>query len=145
MKNKETLTNKEQVDLMIDAMQEMNKRKLKFQLEDDAVVVCDRYYYSTLVYQGMQKNAFEMVEERLSHANLIEPDLTFILDCSTEEILRRKSARMETNSLDPKDKQEIDKIREGYLKLAQRKNTVLIDTTNLTVEQTVEKIMGFTS
>lgn len=144
MENKETLSNEEQAIIMIDAMQDMNK-KLSIKQEGGNFVVCDRYYHSTLVYQGIRKNSLKMVELQLSEANLIEPDLTFILDCSTEEILRRKSARMETNSLDPKDKQEIDKIREGYLKLAQRKNTVLIDTTNLTVEQTVEKIMGFTS
>ena len=145
MKNSGKVPNSVILDKMIEAMQDMNEKIVSHEQKRGSFVVCDRYYHSTLVYQGMQKNAFEMVEERLSHANLIEPDLTFILDCSTEEILRRKSARMETNSLDPKDKQEIDKIREGYLKLAQRKNTVLIDTTNLTVEQTVEKIMGFTS
>lgn len=145
MKNIGKVQNSVILDKMIESMQDMNEKIVSHAQKDASFVVCDRYYHSTLVYQGMRKNALETVEERLLQANLIEPDLTFILDCSTEEILRRKSARMETNSLDPKDKQEIDKIREGYLKLAQRKNTVLIDTTNLTVEQTVEKIMGFTS
>ena len=86
-----------------------------------------------------------MVEERLSQANLIEPDLTFILDCQTSVILQRMKTRAEANAYDPKDGKEVEKIRNAYLTLAQRKNTVLIDTTNLTVEQTVEKIMGFTS
>ena len=74
---------------------------------------------------------------------LIEPDLTFILDCSTEEILRRKSARIETNSLDPKDKEEIDKIREGYLLLAQRENTILIEVGGKTIDEVCEKILSY--
>lgn len=140
MENKETLTNEEQIDLMIDAIEDMNKRKLKFQLEEDAVVVCDRYYYSTLVYQGICQNALEMVEDKLSQANLIEPDLTIILDCETSVILQRMKERVETNSYDPKNKEEVDKVRNAYLQLSQRKNTTLIDTTNLTVEKIVAKI-----
>lgn len=140
MENKETLTNEEQVDLMIDAIQDMNKRKLKFQIEDGVFVVCDRYYYSTLVYQGICQNALEMVEGKLSQANLIEPDLTIILDCETSVILQRMKERVETNSYDPKNKEEVDKIRNAYLQLSKRKNTTLIDTTNLTVEKIVAKI-----
>jgi dTMP kinase len=140
MENKETLTNEEQVDLMIDAIQDVNKRKLKFQIEDGVFVVCDRYYYSTLVYQGICQNAIEMVEGKLSQANLIEPDLTIILDCETSVILQRMKERVETNSYDPKNKEEVDKIRNAYLQLSKRKNTTLIDTTNLTVEKIVAKI-----
>ena len=142
MENKETLTNEEQVDLMIDAIQDMN-RKLKLLLEDGATVVCDRYYYSTLVYQGICQNAIEMVEDKLSQANLIEPDLTIILDCETSVILQRMKERAETNSYDPKNKEDVEKIRNAYLQLSQRKNTTLIDTTNLTVEKIVEKIGNY--
>jgi dTMP kinase len=144
MENKETLSNEEQTDIMIDAIQDMNK-KLVIKQRDAIFVVCDRYWHSTLVYQGICQNALEMVENKLSQANLIEPDLTFILDCQTSVILQRMKARAETNAYDPKDRNEVEKIRNAYLTLSQRKNTTLIDTTNLTVEQTVEKIMGFTS
>lgn len=119
----------------------MNKRKLKFQLEDGVFIVCDRYYYSTLVYQGICQNALEMVEDKLSQANLIEPDLTIILDCETSVILQRMKERAETNSYDPKNKEDVEKIRNAYLQLSQRKNTTLIDTTNLTVEKITKKIL----
>jgi len=69
--------------------------------------------------------------------------LTFILDCSTEEILRRKSARNETNFLDPKDKEEIDKIREGYLLLAKRENTILVEVGGKTIDEVSEKILSY--
>ena len=127
------------------ALKDMNYEVVLNEQKDGSFVVCDRYYHSSIVYQGICQNAPEMVEERLSQANLIEPDLTFILDCKTSVILQRMKTRAETNAYDPKDGNQVEKIRNAYLTLAQRKNTVLIDTTNLTVEQTVEKIMGFTS
>lgn len=143
MKNSEKVPNSVILDKMIEAMQDMNEKIVSHEQKDGYFVVCDRYYHSTLVYQGMQKNALEIAEERLSKASLIEPDLTFILDCSTEEILRRKFTRIETNSLDPKDKQEIDKIREGYLTLAQRENTILIEVGGKAIDEVCEKILSY--
>ena len=143
MKNSGKVPNSVILDKMIESMQDMNEKIVSHAQKEGYFVVCDRYYHSTLVYQGMCKNAIEMVEERLAKVNLIEPDLTFILDCSTEEILRRKSARNETNSLDPKDKQEIDKIREGYLTLAHRENTILIEVGGKTIDEVCEKILSY--
>ena len=142
MENKETLSNEEQAIIMIDAMQDMN-RKLLIKQEGGNFVVCDRYYHSTLVYQGMRKNALKMVEEQLSEANLIEPDLTIILDCDTSIILERMKERAEKNVYDPKSAKEVEEIRNAYLKVAQMENTVIIDTTNLTTENVIEKILGF--
>ena len=142
MENKETLSNEEQADIMIDAMQDMNK-KLSIKQEDGNFVVCDRYWHSTLVYQGIRQNALEMVNERLSNASLIDPYLTVILDCDTSVILERMKLRAETNSYDPKSAEEVEEIRNAYLKIAQRENTVMIDTTNLTSENVIEKILGF--
>lgn len=143
MKNSGKVPNSVIIDKMIESMQDMNEKIVSHAQKEGFFIVCDRYYHSTLVYQGMRKNALEMVEERLLQANLIEPDLTFILDCSTEEILRRKSIRIETNSLDPKDKQEIDKIREGYLTLTQQKNTILVEVGGKTIDEVCEKILSY--
>ena len=143
MKYNEKVPNSFILDKMIESMQYMNEEIVSHAQKDGSFVICDRYYHSTLVYQGMCKNALEMAYERLSKANLIEPDLTFILDCSTEEILRRKSARVETNSLDPKDKEEIDKIRKSYLLLAHRENTILIEVGGKTIDEICEKILSY--
>lgn len=143
MENKETLSNEEQAIIMIDAMQEMNKNKLRFQQEDGVFVVCDRYYHSTFVYQGMRKNALEMVEEQLSEANLIEPDLTIILDCDTSIILERMKERAEKNVYDPKSVEEVEEIRNAYLKIAQRKNTILVEVGGKTIDEVCEKILSY--
>jgi dTMP kinase len=143
MKNSGKVPNSVILDKMTESMHDMNEKIVSHAQKDGSFVVCDRYYHSTLIYQGICQNDLETVEERLLQANLIEPDLTFILDCSTEGILRRKSIRIETNFLDPKDKQEIDKIREGYLTLAQRKNTILVEVGSKTIDEVCEKILSY--
>lgn len=142
MENKETLSNEEQAIIMIDAMQDVNK-KLSIKQEGGNFVVCDRYYHSTLVYQGMRKNAIEMVEEQLSEANLIEPDLTIILDCDTSIILERMKERAEKNVYDPKSVEEVEEIRNAYLKIAQRKNTILVEVGGKTIDEVCEKILSY--
>ena len=142
MENKETLSNEEQADIMIDAMQDVNK-KLFIKQEEGVFVVCDRYWHSTLVYQGIRQNALQMVEERLSQANLIEPDLTFILDCKTSVILQRMKVRAEINAYDPKDGKEVEKIRNAYLTLSQRENTVLVEVGSKTIDEICEKILSY--
>lgn len=141
MKNSGKVSNSIILDKMIQSMQDMNEKIVLHAQKDGSFVVCDRYYHSTLVYQGIRQNALEMVNGRLSEASLIEPDLTFILDCDTSVILERMKARVETNSYDPKTAEEVDEIRNAYLEIAQMENTVMIDTTNLTTENVIEKIL----
>jgi dTMP kinase len=143
MKNSGKVPNSVILDKMIKAMQDINEKIVSHAQKRGFFVICDRYYHSTLVYQGMRKNALEMVERQLSKASLIDPDLTIILDCDTSVILERMKARAETNSYDPKTAEEVDEIRNAYLEIAEMENTVMIDTTNLTTENVIEKILGF--
>ena len=142
MKNSGKVPNSVILDKMIESMQDMNEKIVSHAQKDHSFVVCDRYYHSTLVYQGICKNALEMVELQLSEANLIEPDLTIILDCDTSVILERMKSRAETNSYDPKSAEEVEEIRNAYLQLTRRENTILIDTTNLNIEQVIERILN---
>lgn len=143
MKNIGKVQNSVILDKMIESMQDMNEKIVSHAQKDASFVVCDRYYHSTLVYQGMRKNALETVEERLLQANLIEPDLTFILDCQTSVILQRMKARAETNAYDPKDGNEVEKIRNAYLILAQRKNTILVEVGEKAIDEVCEKILSY--
>ena len=87
-------------------------------LEEDKVVICDRFTYSTLVYQGygrgLDLTAIEMVNN-MATGNL-NPDLIILLDISPEQGLARKQSL--------KDRFELEDlafhwlVREGYRKMA---------------------------
>jgi dTMP kinase len=92
-----------------------------------AVVLCDRFTDSSLVYQGLVRGlGFEEVEKlnRLATGGL-EPDLTIVLDMDPEIALTRAHARNSEGSvsesrLDDEPAEFHRRIREGFLELAER-------------------------
>ncbi|MDY7019444.1 MAG: dTMP kinase [Chloroflexota bacterium] len=87
-------------------------------LEEEKVVICDRFANSTLAYQGYGRELdLNIIEafNNLATQNL-EPDLNILLDMPPEQGLARKQC--------PKDRFEMEdlsfhhRVREGYLKIA---------------------------
>ena len=102
--------------------------KIKEWVADGKMVVCDRYYASTLAYQAAPLNgpalSMEWLET-LNNAVIVEPDITFLMDIRPETGLSRVSSRGETSKF---EKQAyLEKVRENYLKIANRKNFKIID------------------
>lgn len=88
-------------------------------LAADQIVICDRYYDSTLAYQGyglgLDLDALRAIT-RFATGGLV-PDLTFYVDVPAEIGLARRH-RGETNRLDQKDVAYHTRVRNGYLELA---------------------------
>lgn len=90
-------------------------------LQQNKVVLCDRFFDSTTAYQGYGRSIdLDFVEQlnRFATEELI-PDLTFILDISEAE--RRR--RIHTKDLDRLERENQDfqeRVREGFLILAKR-------------------------
>jgi dTMP kinase len=95
-------------------------------LEDGKVVICDRFTYSTLVYQGYGRGldlaAMEMVNN-MATGNL-NPDLIILLDISPEQGLARKRSLKDRFELE--DLSFHRRVREGYLKMAAGPNRWLV-------------------
>jgi len=87
-------------------------------LEEGKLVICDRFTYSTLVYQGygrgLDLTAIEMVNN-MATGNL-NPDLIILLDISPEQGLARKRSLKDRFELE--DLSFHRRVREGYLKVA---------------------------
>jgi dTMP kinase len=80
-------------------------------LEKGKVVVCDRYVYSSLAYQGAAGLSLDWIHEINQFA--LVPDLALFLDVSPEIMLKRlkrKKTVMETSA-------NLQKVREVYLKM----------------------------
>lgn len=96
------------------------------------IVLCDRYYDSTLAYQGyglgLDLDALRAIT-RFATGGLA-PQLTFYVDVPAEVGLARRQ-RGKTNRLDQKDVAYHTRVRNGYLELARAEPTrfVIIDGT----------------
>lgn len=94
-------------------------------LEAGAIVICDRFFDSSLVYQGIVKglDLDDMIKINRLLVGDIKPDLTFLLDMPVEENIKRLMANDRiVNHYDAKPADFCDKIRKGFLLIAQQYN-----------------------
>ena len=89
-------------------------------LEAGGVVVCDRFYDSTLAYQGyghgLDLTALRAITDFATGG--LRPDLTFLIDLPAEDGLRRRRRGGQWNRLDAYDLDFHQRVRQGYFDLA---------------------------
>ena len=104
----------------------------KPRLEAGEIVISDRYYDSTIAYQGYgHQQDLEQVRALVKYATggLI-PDLTVLLDVDVEEGLRRKKQNgAEWNRMDAQNVEFYRRVRAGYLEMvkAEPNRWVVVD------------------
>jgi dTMP kinase len=88
-------------------------------LADGGIVLSDRYYDSTIAYQGYgHQQDLEQVRALVKYATGgLDPDLTVLLDVDVEEGLRRKRKDNEWNRLDAYTVEFHRRVRAGYLEM----------------------------
>lgn len=91
-------------------------------LEEDKVVICDRFYDSTTAYQGYGR---QLPLEDIVHINRIAtqdlvPDMTFFIDISPELALDRCRERlaMERDRMEESGVRFYERVIDGYMRLA---------------------------
>ena len=78
------------------------------------IVIIDRYYHSTMAYQGALGRDIEMIK-KLNEEVAIKPDLTVILDISPEVAVERAAKRGKLSAFEKLD--YLRKVRDIYLSL----------------------------
>ncbi len=112
-------------------------------LKENKIVISDRYYDSTIAYQGAARNInFKIIKTITKYATYgLSPDITFLIDTPAKIGLSRiekgKEDRLEQESLDFHKK-----VRKGFLDLAQKESDrfFIIDGT-LSIEEIHELII----
>jgi dTMP kinase len=89
-------------------------------LEAGGVVVCDRFYDSTLAYQGyghgLDLDALRTITKFATGG--LRPGLTLLLDLPAEAGLERRRSGGQWNRLDAYDLAFHQRVRQGYFELA---------------------------
>jgi dTMP kinase len=91
-------------------------------LSKDCIVLCDRFTDSTLAYQGYGRGLRLPDLERLNRfaTDGLVPDLTLLLDVPITVGLARRRREREQNRLDREARSFHQRVRTGFLKLADR-------------------------
>lgn len=118
--------------------------KIKPALKDGTTVICDRFFDSTIAYQGYAKGMdLRLIEEVQQIAiGTFKPDLTIVLDLDSQAGLNRITKRRNNNFYDSKSLEFHNKVRNGFLKIAtdDPSRMVIIDAT-LPLKEVQEQIV----
>jgi dTMP kinase len=90
-------------------------------LAEGKIVICDRYIYSSLAYQGSAGLSLAWI--KTINARALQPDFSIFIDVSPERVLerlRRKKSVMETLETQ-------QKVREIYMKFVEEGELILLD------------------
>jgi dTMP kinase len=113
-------------------------------LKENYYVISDRFHDSSIAYQAFgRKINLEFVEELQQFViGKAVPDLTFFLDISIDEVIKRKS-NVKQIELDRIELSKIDfykRVRNGYLYMAEKEKRFKIINGELPIEQ-IHKII----
>ena len=117
------------------------EEKIKPALANYDVVICDRYFYSSVAYQGygrgMNIGFINQINDEVVK-NII-PDLIFYMDISWEEKKKRKGVNI-NDRFEKEDRVFHNKVRSGYKFMAKKDSDKwkIID-----AEENVENISSF--
>lgn len=123
---------------------------IKPALDGGVVVICDRFYDSSIAYQGWGRQIpIEAVKVINScAANGLIPDLTFFIDLPVADVEKRINRLRGKDRMESAGKEFYDRVREGYLTIAKRESRFHvidgkqdIDTIHETVWEQVELML----
>ena len=130
---KRKATNEEILELFVlDRIQHVEE-KIQPALDDGAVVLMDRYYYSSMAYQVA--GGIDVEEIREKHVFAPKPDVVLIFDLPVSIALERVKGHSDADEFEKEE--HLEKVREAYLDLENDPLVRIIDAT-----ETPEEIFG---
>lgn len=107
--------------------------------QNPAIVIMDRYFYSTIAYQsilGADEKWIETVNSKFP-----KPDIVFLLDVNVEIALKRIK---KNDIFNFKEKiNTLEEVRKKYLELARKYNFIVLDSSN-SIDHLSNKIYNIT-
>ena len=120
----DSISPEEELDLFLKDRRENVEKNLKPGLEEKKIIVLDRYYYSTIAYQGARGIDPEMLR-RINEDFAVRPDLVFILDVDARKGLKRIENRKNKDMLFEREEYLV-KVRKIFLSI-RGENIFLVD------------------
>lgn len=110
---------------------------IKPALNDGKMVICDRFVYSSMVYQGIGRELGMETIKSINDAALrgLEADLVFMITIPYEQGLERKRKQRELDRLENVGDNFHKKVFEGYSKICEIYDKIIVIDGNKAVEE----------
>ncbi|TSJ89247.1 dTMP kinase [Gilliamella apicola] len=138
----EPLTDKAELLMLYAARIQLVDNVIKPALKMGKWVIGDRHDLSTQAYQGGGRQIDQIFIETLQAQVLgdFKPDLTLYLDIAPELGLMRARSRGQLDRIEQQSLPFFERIRQRYLQLAQRDNTIVTIDANKSIEEVTTQI-----
>lgn len=127
--------------LLFVADRAVHTERIRKLVEEGNIVICDRYFASTVAYQSAPLNGVSVNIDWLLEINMpviLTPNITFLLDLDVEKSMRRVINRGEKSKFEDFEYQR--SVRTNYIKLAKQFNFVTIEADRMQ-EEVLEDVM----
>ncbi|MBI0154359.1 dTMP kinase [Gilliamella sp. W8128] len=138
----EPLTDKAELLMLYAARIQLVDNVIKPALKMGKWVIGDRHDLSTQAYQGGGRQIDQVFIETLQAQVLgnFKPDLTLYLDIAPELGLMRARSRGQLDRIEQQSLPFFERIRQRYLQLAERDNTIVTIDANKSIEEVTTQI-----
>jgi len=118
---------------------------IKPALKSGKVVICDRFFDSTYAYQGSACGVDFAVIEQIQKITLkdFEPDITFLIDVDVKQAFARINSRIDNNRYEKLGLEFHQKVRSGFLKLADKNQRIKKIDGSQNIEQILLEIIKY--
>jgi len=112
--------------LYVSARAELVEQVIAPALGEGKIVLCDRFYDSTVAYQGYGRKLDIDWVRQVNRAAVGEytPDLTFLVDITYRKSLERR--KQQSDRLEAESKAFFSRVRKGFLEIASREKRRVI-------------------
>lgn len=121
--SRKRISPEEEIELFMRDREEDVKKNILPALKEGKIVIMDRYYYSTIAYQGARGIDTEKIKE-MNERIAPKPDLVILLDADPEKVIKRIEARGELTPFE--DIHYLRRVREIFLNYVDEK-VVIVD------------------
>lgn len=96
------------------------KKLIKPAIDAKNIVICDRFFDSTVAYQGFAGGVDLAVIEKIKKAAIadFEPDITFLIDVDVKVAMKRILKRGDNNRYEKMSLEFHESVRAGFLEIA---------------------------
>lgn len=110
---------------------------IKPALKSGKIVICDRFVYSSMVYQGIGRGIGMEIVKGINEAALngLEADLIFMITIPYEEGLKRKKKQRTLDRLENGGNEFHKKVFEGYLDICKKYDKIEVMDGNRNVHE----------
>lgn len=134
---------KSEVLLNFAARNEHVTNLIKPALENDKIVISDRFFDSTYAYQGYAMGVDLKLIDKVKELTINDfaPDITFLIDIEVKDAFSRVSNRSDNNKYEKFPFDFHNKVRDGFLDLAKQNNNIKIINGNNSQDQVFAQIL----